>query len=199
MTYLFIGGSKSGKSHLAQQLCRDLGGPLVYWATMEPVDGEDRARIENHLRDRDGWGFETLEAARSLPAAFDRLPKNATVLFDSATALLANEMFRPDGTMDQRRSCSRWRKAAAISSASATISGATDPYMIRGQRNTGGSSLGSAGRSPRNLTRSPRSSAVCRSFTKDPMERTLHERLVLRFFYGMGDVFGHPVPVPALA
>lgn len=101
MTYLFIGGSKSGKSHLAQQLCRDLGGPLVYWATMEPVDGEDRARIENHLRDRDGWGFETLEAARSLPAAFDRLPKNATVLFDSATALLANEMFRPDGTMDQ--------------------------------------------------------------------------------------------------
>ena len=77
MTYLLIGGSKSGKSHLAQQLCRSLGGPLVYWATMEPVDGEDRARIENHLRDREGW------------------------LFDSATALLANEMFRPDGTMDK--------------------------------------------------------------------------------------------------
>ena len=101
MTYLLIGGSKSGKSHLAQQLCRSLGGPLVYWATMEPVDGEDRARIENHLRDREGWGFETLEAARELPAAFDRLPADATVLFDSATALLANEMFRPDGTMDQ--------------------------------------------------------------------------------------------------
>ena len=101
MTYLLIGGSKSGKSHLAQQLCRSLGGPLVYWATMEPVDGEDRARIENHLRDREGWGFETLEAARELPAAFDRLPADATVLFDSATALLANEMFRPDGTMDK--------------------------------------------------------------------------------------------------
>ena len=101
MTYLLIGGSKSGKSHLAQQLCRSLGGPLVYWATREPVDGEDRARIENHLRDREGWGFETLEAARELPAAFDRLPAGATVLFDSATALLANEMFRPDGTMDK--------------------------------------------------------------------------------------------------
>ena len=101
MPYLLIGGSKSGKSHLAQQLCRSLGGPLVYWATMEPVDGEDRARIENHLRDREGWGFETLEAARDLPAAFDRLPADATVLFDSATALLANEMFRPDGTMDK--------------------------------------------------------------------------------------------------
>ena len=101
MRILLIGGSKSGKSHLAQQLCRSLGGPLVYWATMEPVDGEDRARIENHLRDREGWGFETLEAARDLPAAFDRLPVDATVLFDSATALLANEMFRPDGTMDK--------------------------------------------------------------------------------------------------
>ena len=100
MTYLLIGGSKSGKSHFAQQLCRSLGGPLVYWATMEPVDGEDRARIENHLRDREGWGFETLEAARDLPAAFDRLPADATVLFDSATALLANEMFRPDGSVD---------------------------------------------------------------------------------------------------
>lgn len=101
MTYLLIGGSKSGKSHLAQELCRELGGAMVYWATMEPVDSEDRARIENHLRDREGWGFETLEAARDLPTAFDRLPNNATVLFDSATALLANEMFRPDGTMDK--------------------------------------------------------------------------------------------------
>ena len=60
MTYLLIGGSKSGKSHLAQQLCRSLGGPLVYWATMEPVDGEDRARIARHLDERAGWGFSTV-------------------------------------------------------------------------------------------------------------------------------------------
>ena len=101
MTYLLIGGSKSGKSHLAQQLCRSLGGPLVYWAAMEPKDEEDRCRIQNHLRDRDGWGFATLEAGWDLPSAFDRLPPDAAVLFDSATALLANEMFLPDGTMDR--------------------------------------------------------------------------------------------------
>ena len=100
MTYLLIGGSKSGKSHLAQELCRSLGTPRIYWATMEPTDEEDRVRIQNHLRDRDGWGFETLECARNLPAAFGRLPPRAAVLFDSATALLANEMFRPDGTLD---------------------------------------------------------------------------------------------------
>ena len=101
MNILLIGGSKSGKSHLAQELCRALGGPMIYWATMEPTDEEDRERNRRHLLDRDGWGFETLEAARDLPAAFDRLPPRAAVLFDSATALLANEMFRPDGSMDE--------------------------------------------------------------------------------------------------
>ena len=47
MRILLLGGSKSGKSHLAQTLCRKLaeGGPMIYWATMEPVDGEDRDRI----------------------------------------------------------------------------------------------------------------------------------------------------------
>ena len=44
-----------------------------------------------------------------------------------------------------RRSCSRWRGAAAIWSASATISGGMGRTMTRGQRNTGGSSPGSAG------------------------------------------------------
>ena len=101
MTYFLSGGSKSGKSMLAQQIPKSLPAPHYYLATLRPTDEEDRAIVRRHLQERDGWGFETLEAARNLPAAFDRLPKNATVLFDSATALLANEMFRPDGTMDQ--------------------------------------------------------------------------------------------------
>ena len=45
MNILLIGGSKSGKSLLAQEVTHRLaaGGPLYYWATMEPADGEDRA------------------------------------------------------------------------------------------------------------------------------------------------------------
>ena len=52
MKILIIGGSKSGKSRLAQRVVKTLaqGGPMVYWATMEPVDGEDRLRIEKHIR-----------------------------------------------------------------------------------------------------------------------------------------------------
>ena len=93
MKILLIGGSKSGKSRLAQELVRSFGRPMVYWAAMEPADEEDRRRIEKHLRDRDGWGFQTLECGRALEAAFPLLPRHAAVLFDSITALLANEMF----------------------------------------------------------------------------------------------------------
>ena len=91
MRILLIGGSKSGKSRLAQELCRTLGGRLVYWATMEPADGEDLARIARHRQERAGWGFATVEQGRA-PLEHP-LAEGATVLFDSVTALLANEMF----------------------------------------------------------------------------------------------------------
>lgn len=94
MRILLLGGSKSGKSGLAQRLCRDLaaGGVKYYWATMEPGDGEDLARVARHRADRADWGFETVEWGRDLDSA-PPLPPEATVLFDSVTALLANEMF----------------------------------------------------------------------------------------------------------
>ena len=92
MNILLLGGSKSGKSGLAQRLCVRLaaGAPMIYWATMEPVDGEDRARIARHLDERAGWGFSTVECGRALERA--ALPERACVLFDSVTALLANEL-----------------------------------------------------------------------------------------------------------
>lgn len=93
MRILLVGGSKSGKSHLAQELCRKLGGKLYYWATMEPTDSEDLGRIERHVLDRDGWGFTTIECGRHLHDALPRIQPDSTVLFDSVTAYLANEMF----------------------------------------------------------------------------------------------------------
>ena len=105
MKILLVGGSKSGKSGLAQRLCVRLaaGAPMIYWATMEPVDGEDRARIARHLDERAGWGFSTVECGRALERA--ALPERACVLFDSVTALLANEMFsgaQPDAAAPER-------------------------------------------------------------------------------------------------
>ncbi len=94
MRALIIGGSKSGKSGFAQELVLKLanGGRSVYWATMDPTDEEDEARIMRHLEDRFGLGFETVECGRNVLNAVNEA-KCAFVLFDSVTALLANEMF----------------------------------------------------------------------------------------------------------
>lgn len=98
MRALLLGGSKSGKSNAAQRLAVALaaGNPRYYWATMEPVDEEDLARVQRHLEDRAGLGFQTVERGMDLPGALALLDPRGTVLLDSVTALLANEMFQKE-------------------------------------------------------------------------------------------------------
>jgi len=93
MKILLVGGSKSGKSSVGQEICRRLaaGGPMIYWATMESVDEEDDARIARHIKDREGMGFVTLEKGRDVASV--SVPADASIMFDSVTALLGNEMF----------------------------------------------------------------------------------------------------------
>lgn len=105
MNIFISGGCKNGKSMYAQELAKKMaeehGSRLYYLATMIPVDDEDRKRIENHIEDRRGWGFETLEQGRDICGALtEDVDRNGAFLLDSVTALLSNEMFRPDGTFD---------------------------------------------------------------------------------------------------
>lgn len=104
MNILISGGCKNGKSMYAQKLTRDMAAenqtPLYYLATMIPTDEEDRARIRRHLAERDGWGFETLEQGRDILGALQKADSGGAFLLDSVTALLANEMFLPDGKCD---------------------------------------------------------------------------------------------------
>lgn len=102
MRALFIGGGKSGKSTAAQDLARQLaaGGPLYYWATMTPHDHEDEARIRRHREDRAGMGFLTVERSFRLPEGLAAVEKTGTVLFDSVTACLSEQMFPFGGEMD---------------------------------------------------------------------------------------------------
>ena len=74
--------------------------PHYYLATLRPTDEEDRAIVRRHLQERDGWGFETIECESGILSALDLAPENGTFLLDSVTALLANEMFRADGSVD---------------------------------------------------------------------------------------------------
>lgn len=96
MKILVIGGSSSGKSMTAQRLTHLLATssktPLVYLATMKPADQEDQARIGKHICERDGWGFRTIECARDVGSCADAI-LGTSLLTDSTTALLSNEMF----------------------------------------------------------------------------------------------------------
>lgn len=105
MNVFISGGCKNGKSMYAQKTAQDMsreqGVPLYYLATMIPVDDEDRARIARHLSEREGWGFETIEQGRNICGALtESVDGRGAFLLDSVTALLSNEMFRPDGTVD---------------------------------------------------------------------------------------------------
>ena len=91
------GGCKNGKSYYAQRIARAAGGPLYYVATMISTGEEDDRRIARHLREREGWGFETLECGRNILNCLERADCSGSFLLDSVTALLANEMFPPEG------------------------------------------------------------------------------------------------------
>ena len=97
MNVLISGGAKNGKSFYAQQIASELAdcGPLYYIATMIPRDDEDRARIERHIREREGWEFETIEQGRNITDLIDRddVDLKGSFLLDSVTAVLENEMF----------------------------------------------------------------------------------------------------------
>jgi len=103
MKIFISGGCKSGKSSYAERLSllmRKKDKPVYYLATMIPVDKEDEMRIAWHRREREGCGFETIEAGWDFTAAVGQCDVHATFLLDSVTALLANEMFTPDGNVE---------------------------------------------------------------------------------------------------
>ena len=120
MIALVVGGAKSGKSMFAQNLAKSLNesfeiclkeykddlerildnpfknksGKLYYVATMNPYDLEDLKRIENHLKEREGYGFNTIEETLNMSKVSSLIKEEDTVLIDSITSLVTNYMFR---------------------------------------------------------------------------------------------------------
>ena len=102
MNIFISGGCKNGKSYYAQSLAKHqqtANSPLYYIATMEPADEEDQARIMRHQQEREGWGFTTIEQSGSIQSI--EADFSGSFLLDSVTALLSNEMFRSDGSIDE--------------------------------------------------------------------------------------------------
>lgn len=102
MTVFISGGVKNGKSYHAQRIAKKLseGGALYYLATMIPHDKEDEQRICRHIEDRDGMGFQTIECPRDIKSCLEKVNPEGVFLLDSTTALLSNEMFLDDGSVN---------------------------------------------------------------------------------------------------
>ncbi|WP_244835098.1 bifunctional adenosylcobinamide kinase/adenosylcobinamide-phosphate guanylyltransferase [Clostridium sp. BJN0001] len=95
MKVLIIGSSKSGKSEIAEKISYKLNknGNLFYLATMKPYDKEDELRIKNHKKNREKYNFKTLEIQRDFEILKDNISENDTILFESVTSALTNNMF----------------------------------------------------------------------------------------------------------
>lgn len=94
MNYLIVGGSKSGKSDIAERISLELNeNKVIYIATMKPYDDEDKKRIEAHIKKRYGHNFITIEKHRNISEVCASINEDDTVLIDSTTSLLNNEMF----------------------------------------------------------------------------------------------------------
>jgi adenosylcobinamide kinase/adenosylcobinamide-phosphate guanylyltransferase len=87
---LVTGGARSGKSAVAEARVAELrpGGPWLYVATAEPLDGEMAERIARH-RLRRGASWRTVETARHPEEALAQHPESAA-LIDCVTLWLTN-------------------------------------------------------------------------------------------------------------
>ena len=99
MHSLILGGARSGKSRLAEQLAEASGLPVTYIATSQPLDGEMNQRVLLHRQRRpDDWGLieEPLALAAVLRA---EAAEGRCLLVDCLTLWLTNLLMLED---DQR-------------------------------------------------------------------------------------------------
>ena len=91
MLVLISGTSGSGKSKAAEDKLESFEGKKFYVAAAKISDSEMAGRVEKHKAMRAGKNFMTVEREKNLGEL--KFPGGASVLIESLTAWLANEMF----------------------------------------------------------------------------------------------------------
>ncbi len=99
-TTLIIGGARSGKSTLAQEMALKAGGKVLFVATAEAGDEDMKKRIEMHRKSRPP-DWVTLEVTTHIGS---RITKNTakaqTVIIDCITLLINNIFMQYDENTD---------------------------------------------------------------------------------------------------
>ncbi|MEE3504658.1 bifunctional adenosylcobinamide kinase/adenosylcobinamide-phosphate guanylyltransferase [Pseudomonas sp. 10C3] len=96
MLQLILGGARSGKSRLAEQLATHSNLDVIYIATSQALDGEMSQRVAIHRQRRpDSWGLieEPLELARVL---VEQASAQRCLLVDCLTLWLTNLLMLED-------------------------------------------------------------------------------------------------------
>lgn len=89
---LVLGGARSGKSRIAQEMAEAEAGPLTFVATAEVFDAEMADRIARHKADR-GERWTLVEAPIDLPQVLaSKQAVMGTALVDCLTVWLGNLM-----------------------------------------------------------------------------------------------------------
>lgn len=108
MLVVVTGGSGSGKSVYAEQLLEE--PPFTeaeeiqnkvqkyYIATMMPFGSEGQERIARHQKQRQGYGFITVEQYTQIEKANIPAGETVNVLLECMSNLVANEMFDDNNT-----------------------------------------------------------------------------------------------------
>lgn len=100
---LVLGGARSGKSRLAEQLAHDAatarGARRTYIATAQALDAEMAARIARHRAER-GTGWTTLEVPHALADAIRAGEPGEVLLVDCLTLWLSNRLCALPDPMD---------------------------------------------------------------------------------------------------
>ena len=101
---LILGGARSGKSRLAEQLASASGLEVVYIATSQPLDDEMRQRIQHHRQSRPAY-WQTIEEPLALAGVLQQQAASGRcLLVDCLTLWLTNLLLHDDGQrLEQER------------------------------------------------------------------------------------------------
>lgn len=97
---LILGGARSGKSSLAEQLARESEGSIAYIATAQALDEEMLARIEMH-REKRPMDWHTFEIPMHIASRWREVQTEAqTVILDCLTLLVTNLVMEASADAD---------------------------------------------------------------------------------------------------